>query len=77
MKIYRTEAPTNSQLRILINEFKLTRPQVRDATCSARTATVDRWLVPPKKKGAPNPTYRTMPESKLELLKFKISTLGV
>jgi len=63
---------TNEELRKIIKRHHLTRPQVRDATCSATTATVDRWLVPPKKDGKPNPTYRTMPLSKLQLLKIKV-----
>ena len=65
---------TNDELRKLIKQHGLTRPQVRDATCSATTATVDRWLVPPMKKGSPNPTFRHMPPCKLQLLKVKLLT---
>jgi hypothetical protein len=68
------DATTNAELRELIAKYRLTRPQVRDATMSATTATVDRWLVPPRKGRKANPTYRRMPPSKLALLKVKLAS---
>lgn len=70
------DATTNAELRDLIRKYKLTRPQVRDATLSATTATVDRWLVPPKKGRRANPTYRRMPPSKLALLKVRLASVS-
>lgn len=68
------DATTNAELRDLIEKYRLTRPQVRDATMSATTATVDRWLVPPRKGRKTNPTYRRMPASKLALLKVRLAS---
>lgn len=57
----------NEELRELIASHNLTRQYIADECAGGSIETVKSWL-----KGADNPSYRNMPDAKLELLKLKL-----
>jgi len=58
----------NETLRELMVENGLSRSQTARLLMVADT-TVDRYLAPKKRKGKPNPQFRTVPEFRIVLLR--------
>lgn len=60
---------SNEELRTLIAQHDLTRDQAA-ALCMCKRSTLDRYLTPPLIGRSRNPTFRPMPDHRLQLLKL-------
>jgi len=69
---------TNTELKkIMRANPELTRAQIASLTRCKNVSTVDRWLAPATKGGAPNPTHRHMPDVRLWALRVALGSMKV